>query len=102
MKRTPTTPNAGVNERRNRAGHERPSGTVGQGISEKVVAESSKSVPPGTISFRQARGLKIILTEREGGNDSARLFMALNMLISEKEFVDYFRQQKQTNTKRLQ
>ena len=35
-----------------------------------------------------------MFTERQGGYDPGKLFMALGMLISEKDFIDYFRQQK--------
>lgn len=57
MQRTPTTPNVGVNERRYRVGQKRLSGTADKGISGKVVAGSSGSGPPGTISLEQAGGL---------------------------------------------
>ena len=57
MQRTPTTPDAGVDERPNRVGQSRPSGTADKGISGKVVAESPRSGPPGTISLEEAREL---------------------------------------------
>ena len=57
MQRTPTTPDAGVKERRYRAGQDRPSGTADQGVSVKAVGEQSKSAPPGTISLEEAREL---------------------------------------------
>ena len=57
MQRTPTTPNVGVNKRRYRAGQDRLSGTVDQGISVKVVREHAKSTPPGNISLEEAREL---------------------------------------------
>ena len=57
MQRTPPTPDVGVKERRKKVGQSRPSGTVEKGISGKVVAESSSSGPPGTISLEEAREL---------------------------------------------
>lgn len=57
MHRIPTTPKVGVEERRYRVGHNRPSGTAGDGISGKVVGGRAKSAPPGTISIEQAREL---------------------------------------------
>jgi hypothetical protein len=35
--------------------------------------------------------LKITIVEPEGGYDEKRLQMALSLLISEKDFIDYFR-----------
>ena len=55
MQTTPTTPNVGVNERRNQMGRDRLSGTVDQVISVKVVREHAKSTPPGNISLEEAR-----------------------------------------------
>jgi len=57
MKRTPTTPDAGVEERRYRVGQDRPSGTEDQGILVKVVAGVSRSAPHGTISLDRAKEL---------------------------------------------
>ena len=57
MQTTPTTPHAGVTERRYKAGQDRPSGTADEGISVKAVGEQSKSAPPGTISLEEAREL---------------------------------------------
>ena len=57
MERTPTTPHVGVKERRCRAGQDRPSGEADKEISGKVVVESSRSAPPGTIGLEQAREL---------------------------------------------
>ena len=57
MQRTTTKPNAGVEERRNRVGQDRPSGTADQGISQKVVAVVSGSTPHGTISLGRAKEL---------------------------------------------
>ena len=94
MKTTPRTPNTGVEERQNRVGQDRPSGTVDSGISGIVVAESARFGPPRTIGLEQARELKIVFTDRKGRYDADRLFMALSMLISEKDFIDYFRKQK--------
>ena len=45
------------NERQNRVGQSRPYVTVDKGISGKVVVESSRSGPAGTISVEQAREL---------------------------------------------
>jgi hypothetical protein len=42
---------------------------------------------------RPPRDLKIVIAERQGGYTPQRLLMALNMLISEKDFIDYFGQQ---------
>lgn len=85
------TPNTGVDERQNRLGQDRPSVTAENGISGKVVAESARSGPPGNIGLEQTRELKIKFTEREGGYDPDKLFMAISMLISERDFIDYFR-----------
>ena len=57
MQRTPTTPNAGVEERRNIAGQDRPSGKADNTISVKVVGGNAQSTPPGTISLEEAREL---------------------------------------------
>ena len=57
MQRRPTTPDAGVEERRYRAGQDRPSGTADEGVSVKVDGEQLKSAPPGTISLEEAREL---------------------------------------------
>ncbi len=57
MQRIPTTPIVGVEERRFRVGQDRPSGTADKGISGKVVAEFSRSGPPGTIGVEQASEL---------------------------------------------
>ena len=57
MQRTPTTPDVGVEKRRYKVGQDGPSGTADQGISAKVVADSSRAGPPGTISLEQAKEL---------------------------------------------
>ena len=57
MQRTPTTPNAGVEERRSRVGQDRPSGTADKGISGKAVGEREKPAPPGTLGLEEAREL---------------------------------------------
>ena len=57
MQRTPTTPDVGVEERRNSVGQDRPSGPADQGISQKVVAGASGSTPPGKISLDRAKEL---------------------------------------------
>lgn len=57
MQRTPTTPDAGVKERRYRAGQDRPPVKADDGVSVKAVGEQSKSAPPGTISLEEAREL---------------------------------------------
>ncbi len=57
MQRTPTTPDADVEERRTRVGQERPSVTSDQGISVKTVGERAKAAPPGTISLEEAKEL---------------------------------------------
>ena len=57
MQRTPTTPNAGVEERRYTTGQTGPSGTSDNPISVKVVGEHAESTPPGTISLGEAREL---------------------------------------------
>ena len=47
MQRTPTTPDVGVEERRSRAGQDRPSGTASQGISEEHIAQAGNGPEPG-------------------------------------------------------
>ena len=46
MQSTPTTPNAGVEERRNRVGQDRPSGKANKGISEEYIAQAGKGLEP--------------------------------------------------------
>lgn len=97
MQRTPTTPNVGVKERRYRVGQGRPSETADTEISGKVVGEGTKAAPPGTIGLsgppdirRGPRKIKIALCEPREGYDPGRLEMALRMLISEKDIIEYF------------
>ena len=47
---------------------------------------------------KPSRDLKIILIEPKGGCDQKRLSMALRMLISEKDVVEYFRQKHPPNS----
>ncbi len=42
---------------------------------------------------KPAGKLKIVISEPPGGYDPGRLSRALSMLISEKDFIDYFRRQ---------
>jgi hypothetical protein len=40
---------------------------------------------------RPSRDLKVVIVPPEGGYDEERLLRALEMLVTEKDFIDYFR-----------
>ena len=77
MKRTPTTPDVGVEGRRSRVGQYRPSETADKGISGKAVGVSTRAAPPGPIDLEEAR-------ERGSGPDHAT-----SALLSDKDVHEY-------------